>query len=187
SKFAAGGLISAPKERAASLSLIEKLDIVAADLDQPIGGLSGGNQQKTVLSRSFLYEAKALLIDEPTQGVDAKARFDIYRAIRAKADQGVACVVNSSDAMELAGICDRVLVFSRGRVIRELSGGEITEESIVSSFLRSKEVAASPKEALDPRRPDWLSLANFRQLVAGGSNQWWVPLLLLLVLILFVG
>ena len=185
--FARGGLISAPKERASALSLIEKLNIVTADLDQPIAGLSGGNQQKAVLSRSFLYDAKALLIDEPTQGVDAKARFDIYRAIRAKADQGMACVVNSSDAMELAGICDRVLVFSRGRVIRELSGGEITEESIVSSFLRSKEVAASAKEALDTPRPDWLSLANFRQLVAGGTNQWWVPLLLLLVLILVVG
>ena len=94
--------------------------------------------RRRCLARSFLYDAKAMLIDEPTQGVDAKARFDIYRAIRAKADQGVACVINSSDAMELAGICDRVLVFSRGRVIRELSGGEITEESIVSSFLRPR-------------------------------------------------
>ena len=185
--FATGGLISAPKERASTLSLIEKLNIVTADLDQPIGGLSGGNQQKTVLSRSFLYDAKALLIDEPTQGVDAKARFDIYRAIRAKADQGVACVINSSDAMELAGLCDRVLVFSRGRIIRELTGREITEESIVSSFLRSKEVAATAKEAIEAPRPGWFSLASFRQLIAGGSNQWWVPLLFLLLLILAVG
>jgi ribose transport system ATP-binding protein len=186
-KFAARGLISAPKERAATVSLIEKLDIVTADLDQPIGGLSGGNQQKTVLSRSFLYEAKALLIDEPTQGVDAKARFDIYRAIRAKADQGVACVINSSDAMELAGMCDRVLVFSRGRIIREIKGGEITEESIVSSFLRSKEVAATASEVVDAPRPPWFSAAHLRQLIAGGSNQWWVPLLFLCLLIVAVG
>jgi ribose transport system ATP-binding protein len=185
--FARGGLISAPKERARTLALVEQLNIVAADLDQSIGDLSGGNQQKAVLSRSFLYDAKALLIDEPTQGVDAKSRFDIYRAIRAKADQGMACVVNSSDAMELAGICDRVLVFSRGRVIRELSGGEITEESIVSSFLRSKEVATASKEAIEMPQPSWFSLANIRRLVAGGSQQWWVPLLLLLVLILAVG
>jgi ribose transport system ATP-binding protein len=185
--FARGGLISAPKEAASTLALIEQLNIVTADLDQPIGGLSGGNQQKAVLSRTFLYDAKALLIDEPTQGVDAKARFDIYRAIRAKADQGMACVVNSSDAMELAGICDRVLVFSRGRVIRELNGGEITEQSIVASFLRSKEVAAAAKGAVVAPRPDWRSFANLRQLVAGGGNQWWVPLLLLLVLILAVG
>jgi ribose transport system ATP-binding protein len=185
--FASGGLISAPKEQASTLSLIEQLNIVTADLDQPIGGLSGGNQQKTVLSRSFLYDAKVLLIDEPTQGVDAKARFDIYRAIRAKADQGIGCVVNSSDAMELAGICDRVLVFSRGRVIRELSGSEITEENIVSSFLRSKEVAAAAKDVVEVPQPHSYAFANLRQLLAGGSNQWWVPLLLLLALILVVG
>jgi ribose transport system ATP-binding protein len=185
--FARGGLISAAREEASTLSLVEKLNIVAADLDQPIGGLSGGNQQKAVLSRSFLYAAKALLIDEPTQGVDAKARFDIYRAVRAKADQGMACVVNSSDAMELAGICDRVLVFSRGRVIRELSGGDITEESIVSSFLRSKEVAAASKEALEAPQPHRFSLGNLRQLFGGGRQQWWMPLLLLLGLIFLVG
>ena len=185
-KFATGGVISAPKERASALALIEKLDIAAADLDQPIDGLSGGNQQKTVLARSFLYDAKAVLIDEPTQGVDARARFDIYRAIHAKADEGVACVINSSDAMELAGLCDRVFVFSRGRVIRELTGREITEESIVSSFLRSKEVAATATEIIDGLRVDWLSIANLRKLVAGGSNQWWVPLLFLLVLTIAV-
>jgi ribose transport system permease protein/ribose transport system ATP-binding protein len=185
--FATYGLISASKERTSTLSLIEKLSIVTADLDHPIGGLSGGNQQKAVLSRSFLYEAKALLIDEPTQGVDAKARFDIYRAIRAKADDGAACVINSSDAMELAGLCDRVLVFSRGRVIRELSGQEVTEESIVSSFLRSREVASSTKERTRATEHNCLSAANLRQLIPGGSNQWWVPLLFLLLLTLAVG
>ena len=83
-----------------------------------------------------------VLIDEPTQGVDANARFDIYRAIRAMVDGGAGCIVNSSDAMELAGICDRVLVFSRGRVIRELQRPEISEESIVSAFLRSTDMVA---------------------------------------------
>ena len=185
--FATYGLISAVKERASTLALIDKLNVVAADLDQPIGGLSGGNQQKAVLSRSFLYKAKALLVDEPTQGVDAKARFDIYRAIRAKADEGLACIINSSDAMELAGLCDRVLVFSRGRVIRELSGSEVTEESIVSAFLRSKGVAARAKEHVQVPRHHWLSAANLRRLVAGGSTQWWVPLLFLLLLTLAVG
>jgi ribose transport system ATP-binding protein len=186
-KFATNGVISALRERNSAFALIEKLDIAAADLDQPIGDLSGGNQQKTVLARGFLYNAKAILIDEPTQGVDAKARFDIYRAIRAKADEGVACVINSSDAMELAGLCDRVFVFSRGRVIRELAGREITEESIVSSFLRSKEVAATATEIIDGLRVDWLSIANLRRLMTGGSNQWWVPLLFLLILTVAVG
>jgi ribose transport system ATP-binding protein len=89
--------------------------------------------------------------------------------------------------MELAGLCDRVLVFSRGRVIRELCGREITEESIVSSFLRSKEVAAATKETIDAQRLDWLPTANLRKLIAGGSNQWWVPLLLLFALTIAVG
>jgi ribose transport system ATP-binding protein len=186
--FASGGLISAPKERARARSLIEQLGIVTATLDQPIGGLSGGNQQKSVLARSFLHGAKVVLIDEPTQGVDAKARFDIYRAIRAKADQGVACIVNSSDAMELAGMCDRVLVFSRGHIIRELKGPEITEESIVSAFLRSKEVAATGNfESADAWRANRISFANLRKFLAGGDNQWWLPLALLIFLTILVG
>ena len=185
--FVAGGLISAPAERARANAMIEELNIVTATLDQPIGSLSGGNQQKTVLARSFLFGAKAVLIDEPTQGVDANARFDIYRAIRSKAAQGVAFVINSSDAMELAGICDRVLVFSRGRVIRELKGDEITEENIVSSFLRSKQVVAAPKERAASARADGLSIEGLRLALAGAGNQWWAPLLLLFLLILAVG
>ena len=107
-----------------------------------------------------------MLIDEPTQGVDAKARFDIYRAIRAKAEQGVACIVNSSDALELAGICDRVLVFSRGRIVRELAGAEITEESIVSSFLTAREVARRrPARSGDRCRPGQAGLAGVQSLL----------------------
>jgi ribose transport system ATP-binding protein len=181
--FASAGLVSAAKERSRAAELVAELSIATPTLDQPISGLSGGNQQKTALARSFLHDAKVVLIDEPTQGVDAKARFDIYRAIRTKADQGAACVINSSDALELAGLCDRVLVFSRGRVIRELKGHEISEESIVSSFLTSKEVAASAKVAAAETKPEnWFSLANLRKIVAGGSNKWWVPLAFLFIL-----
>lgn len=185
--FATGGLVSASKERARAQDLVARLNIVTASLDKPIAGLSGGNQQKAVLARSFLDDAKIVLIDEPTQGVDANARFDIYRAIREQADQGVACIVNSSDAMELAGICDRVLVFSRGRITSELKGTEITEESIVSAFLRSKEVAASARpDRPGDEPPGWLSLGGLQNFVSG-SSQWRAPLLLLLVLILAMG
>jgi ribose transport system ATP-binding protein len=187
SDFVVGGLISAPAERARTRALIDELNIVAATLDQPIAGLSGGNQQKAVLARSFLHDANIVLIDEPTQGVDANARFDIYRAIRAKADGGVACVVNSSDAMELTGLCDRVLVFSRGRVIRELKGGEITEEAIVSSFLRARQVAAATRSAIGGRRSKGPSLEALREIVAGASVKWWFPLVLLSLLTLAVG
>jgi ribose transport system ATP-binding protein len=187
--FVSAGMMSAAAERARAAALVEQLNIVTPTLEQPISGLSGGNQQKTVLARSFLNEATIILIDEPTQGVDAKARFDIYRAIRAKVNEGVACVVNSSDALELAGICDRVLVFSRGRVIRELKGGDVSEENIVSSFLTSKEVAASASKGAVPggRPMQWFSLATLRDLAAGGSARWWVPLALLAILTILVG
>jgi ribose transport system ATP-binding protein len=185
--FAAGGFVAAHKERSRAASLVEDMGIVTPTLDQPVSGLSGGNQQKTVLARTFLSNATTILIDEPTQGVDANARFDIYRAIRAKADQGIACVINSSDALELAGMCDRVLVFSRGRVIRTLTGAEITEEGIVSSFLRSTEVAASAESnAVDGEAKAWYSVANLKRIVTGGSSRWWVPLMFLALLILVV-
>jgi ribose transport system ATP-binding protein len=183
-----GGIVSLGKELRRVRSLVQELNILAATLDQPIDSLSGGNQQKTVLARGFLHGAKVVLIDEPTQGVDANARFDIYRAIRAKADRGVGFIVNSSDAMELAGLCDRVLVFSRGRVIRELAAREITEESIVSSFLRAKDVAAGAgADAPETGRPKKSAATEFLGTVLGGASQWWVPLLFLILLTLVVG
>ncbi len=183
--FSAGGIVSARKEHARAADLVGQFGIVAATLDQTVSELSGGNQQKTVLARNFLSGATTILIDEPTQGVDANARFDIYRAIRAKADEGIACVVNSSDALELAGMCDRVLVFSRGRVIRTLAGPEVTEEGIVSSFLRSTEVSASAKPSAGGGAPS--PLAGFASVLSGGSTRWWVPLMFLSVLIVLVG
>ena len=183
--FSAGGIVSARKEQARAAALVGQLGIVSATVDQPIGELSGGNQQKTVLARNFLSRATTILIDEPTQGVDANARFDIYRAIRARADEGIACVINSSDALELAGMCDRVLVFSRGRVVRTLTGPEITEEGIVSSFLRSTEVAASAKSTAGSSRAR-SPLAGLRTILSGNSNRWWVPLMFLALLIVLV-
>ena len=183
-QFAASGLISTRAEKSAANALVDELNIVAASLDQPVSGLSGGNQQKAVLARSFLLGARVMLIDEPTQGVDASARFDIYRAIRAKAGEGVAFIINSSDAFELAGLCDRVLIFSRGRVIRELRGKDLTEENIVSSFLRSKEVAANGKN-LARSSGGGLSLIDLGRLVSG--NQRWTPLVFLALLVLAVG
>ena len=186
-RFASNGVISGQKERSSAAALVEKLSIATPTLDKPISGLSGGNQQKAVLARSFLHDARVVLIDEPTQGVDAKARFDIYRAIRAKADQGVACIVNSSDALELAGLCDRVLVFSRGRIVRELVGSEISEEKIVSSFLRARDVAAKARAeeaAVETRKPDLAATA--RAFVARSMNAWWTPLAFLVLLTLAV-
>ena len=181
-RFASAGLVSAGKERGEAAALVREYGVVTPSLEQPISGLSGGNQQKSVLARGFAYGADVVLIDEPTQGVDAGARFDIYRSIRAKVADGTGCIVNSSDALELAGICDRILVFSRGRVVRELTGDEVTEENIVSSFL----MAGQAHAANDRSEPATLLHRVFETLSAG-SSKWWIPLLFLLALTTLVG
>jgi ribose transport system ATP-binding protein len=181
-RFAGNGLVSSAREKDEARALVQEYGIVTPSLEQPISGLSGGNQQKSVLARSFLYGADVVLIDEPTQGVDAGARFEIYRSIRRKIAEGGSCIVNSSDAMELSGICDRVLVFSRGRIVRELTGADVSEENIVSSFLTAREAHAAAASAQSPS----LLHAVFETLAAG-SSKWWVPLAFLFLLTLLVG
>ena len=87
----------------------------ARRVETPVGALSGGNQQKVLIARSMLAQPRVLLADEPTRGVDVGARVEIYRILRDAAEAGQVVVVLSSDAVELQGLCDRVLVFSRGR------------------------------------------------------------------------
>lgn len=178
-KLASAGFISRKKERATAAAMKHDFGVAAADLSLPVIQLSGGNQQKAVLARSFRSGAKVFLIDEPTQGVDAGARFEIYRAIRENIQGDGTCIVNSSDAQELAGICDRVFVFSRGRIVQELVGDAIAEETIVGSFLTSRDARQADSDvATEP--------PSFLRMLAGGSASWWVPLLFLLGLIAIV-
>jgi ribose transport system ATP-binding protein len=100
---------------------------------QLIGNLSGGNQQKVLLGRALLSGCSVLLLNEPTRGVDVGAKVDIYQLIKQLADRGVAVVVSSSDAPELAAIADRCLVYFAGRQVAELHGRDVTEENIVGA------------------------------------------------------
>jgi ribose transport system ATP-binding protein len=123
-----------------------------ASMEQPVQSLSGGNQQKVSLTRPFLRgEVKVILADEPTQGVDISSRFDIYEALREKANEGVAIVVKSSDPLELAGLCDRVVVMSRGKIVDEIQSAELGErrivEAIVGSGVSRKRAADAPEGA----------------------------------------
>ena len=180
--FARMGLVSDAAASATSRDLIDEYGIVTATLDQPINSLSGGNQQKAVLARSFSADARIVLIDEPTQGVDAGARHDIYQAIRKETDTGTACIINSSDAMELAGLCDRVLVFSRGQVIKELTGDALTEQNIVTSFLLSRDDHSETRASFGQG-----DLSRWLNLLVDGSKTWWVPVLFLTLLTLVFG
>jgi len=108
---------------------------------QLIGNLSGGNQQKVLLGRALLSGCAVLLLNEPTRGVDVGAKVDIYQLIKQLADAGVAVVVSSSDAPELAAIADRCQVYFAGRRVAELRGRDVTEDNIVGASVGQTEVS----------------------------------------------
>lgn len=120
-------------ERAQFNKLRDDMRIRVPHGRQLIGNLSGGNQQKVLLGRALLSGCSVLLLNEPTRGVDVGAKVDIYQLIRKLADSGVAVIVSSSDAPELAAIADRCAVYFAGRQVAELHGRDVTEENIVAA------------------------------------------------------
>ena len=133
------GVVLRGRERRAMAGLVERLRVRMVTPEQPVQSLSGGNQQKVSLISSFLRgDVKVILAEEPTQGVDVGARFDIYEALRAKAEEGVAAVVKSSDPLELSGLCDRVVVMSRGRIVEEIPRHELGERRIVEAIVGAR-------------------------------------------------
>jgi len=116
---------------------LSSLAVKTPSREAVVSSLSGGNQQKVVLVRALLSQPSILVADEPTQGVDVGARAEIYRILREVSDGGVPVVVASSDAKELEGLCDRVLVMSRGGVVETLVGDQITEERLINAAVRA--------------------------------------------------
>ncbi len=119
--WSSAGFIRRSQERNAFQALVEQLDIRLAGQDQRAAELSGGNQQKVLLARWLACAPRVLILDEPTRGVDAGAKAEIYRIIRALTAQGMALILISSETPELLGLCDRLLVLREGRVAGEMS------------------------------------------------------------------
>lgn len=135
-RLARYGVVGRRREWSAIDDLVRRLRVRMGSAEQPVQSLSGGNQQKVSLMRPFLRgDVKVILAEEPTQGVDVGARFDIYDALRAKTDEGVAAIVKSSDPLELAGLCDRVVVMSRGRIVEEIPREELGERRIIEAIV----------------------------------------------------
>ena len=114
-------LRSRRRERAEAAVILRRFDVRPPEPERDIGTLSGGNQQKVVLARWAGQRYRALVLEDPTIGVDVGAKAQIYRMMAEDAAAGTAAIVVSSDLDELAQICDRVLAFSRGRIVAELS------------------------------------------------------------------
>ena len=140
------GWVSRSRERAMTAQTFSTMRVTAPP-EVDITTLSGGNQQKVVLSRVLMTQAPVILADEPTQGVDIGAREEIYTILRAAADRGAAIVVLSSSAAELAQICDRIIVFSRGRAAKELTGSELSEHGIAQAALAATDARTKTEPA----------------------------------------
>jgi ribose transport system ATP-binding protein len=107
-----------------------------SSLNQRISNLSGGNQQKVVLARALAEDCKVLLLAEPTRGVDVGAKAEIYTLIDSLVESGLAVLLESSELPEIIRMANRVLVFASGQIRGELTGEEITQESVMALATR---------------------------------------------------
>jgi L-arabinose transport system ATP-binding protein len=125
-------IVRRAEERDIARNFVRQLSIRTPSIEQEVGNLSGGNQQKVVLARWLARRPKILILDEPTRGVDVGAKAEIYSIINQLADEGMALLVISSEMPELLGLCDRVLVMQGGRISGELARSEATEERVLA-------------------------------------------------------
>ncbi|MFO0591736.1 MAG: sugar ABC transporter ATP-binding protein [Polyangiaceae bacterium] len=124
------GLLSPGRERAIATEQDARLHVVASSLESPARALSGGNQQKTALLRCLAVRPRALLLDEPTRGVDIGAKSEIHRTLRALADEGIAILVVTSELPELLSLCDRIVVLRRGRTAATLEKKDFSRDGL---------------------------------------------------------
>jgi ribose transport system ATP-binding protein len=141
SAFAHAGVVDRRSERAAVARWTDALSVRTPSLDKEVRQLSGGNQQKVVLARWMLANARVLLFDEPTRGIDVGAKADIYRLMRRLADDGAALLVISSDLPEALGMADRVVVMREGRIVATLDRKDAVPERVASLMLGQSPIA----------------------------------------------
>lgn len=142
-QIAPGGVIRRALEKTLASDSVRKLRIRLASLRQPIGELSGGNQQKAILARWLLTDPSVLILDEPTRGIDIGVKAEFYDMIGELAASGRAILLISSELPELLALCDRVLVMSEGRLTADIPRADATQESIMQAAVpRTVQVAA---------------------------------------------
>jgi ribose transport system ATP-binding protein/D-xylose transport system ATP-binding protein len=129
--LSARGMVRGDRERSAILEAMRQLNVKASSPQASVAHLSGGNQQKLLFARVLMRAPKVLLLDEPTKGVDAATRQEIYRLVVELANKGVALVVVSSELEEVLGLCDRCLTIADGRIVDEFKRGEGGEDRVL--------------------------------------------------------
>ena len=137
-KISNKGVINEQVEILASEEFRKSMKIKTPSILQITGNLSGGNQQKVILSRWIYAEPDILILDEPTRGIDVGAKYEIYTIINDLVAQGKAVIVISSELPEVLGISDRIYIMNEGKMIGELDGKDATQEVIMSKIVAAK-------------------------------------------------
>jgi rhamnose transport system ATP-binding protein len=132
-KIAPGGFIRGAVEKVLASDAAKRLRVRLASMRQPVGELSGGNQQKSILARWLLTDPSILILDEPTRGIDIGVKAEFYEMIGELAAQGRAILLISSELPELLALCDRILVMSEGRLTAEIPRAQATQEAIMQA------------------------------------------------------
>jgi rhamnose transport system ATP-binding protein len=141
-KLTPAGLLRPRRERSLARRFVEQLRIRATSVTQVVRSLSGGNQQKVVLSKWLAPNPRILILDEPTHGVDVGTKADVHRTISGLAAQGLTILLISSELLEVLGMSDRILVMREGRLVAELSREEATQERVIQAAAGVSEEAA---------------------------------------------
>jgi rhamnose transport system ATP-binding protein len=136
-----GGVLRPRRERSLARRFMEQLRIRATSVAQIVRSLSGGNQQKVVLSKWLAANPRILILDEPTHGVDVGTKADVHRTISRLAAQGLAVLLISSELLEVLGMSDRVLVMREGRLVAELPREGATQERVIQAAAGVEEAA----------------------------------------------
>lgn len=131
------GIVNVQKENREAENLAKAMRTKTPSIQQNVGNLSGGNQQKVLLSKWMFAEPDVLILDEPTRGIDVGAKYEIYQIMNEMVAQGKAVIMISSELPELLGMCDRIYVMNEGRMVGEFSAEEATQEKIMSAILSS--------------------------------------------------
>jgi putative multiple sugar transport system ATP-binding protein len=133
--FSKKGVVNRSEEIVKAEEYKKLINVQATSINQTVGSLSGGNQQKVVLAKWMLTQPDVLILDEPTRGIDVGAKYEIYCAINNLAREGKAVIVISSEMPELIGTCDRIYVINGGEIAGELTKEEVSQEKIMSCIM----------------------------------------------------
>ena len=131
------GVLDGDKEYAVADEYREKLKTKCPTVEQNVGNLSGGNQQKVLLAKWMFTEPDILILDEPTRGIDVGAKYEIYCIINDLVAAGKSVIMISSELPEVLGMSDRIYIMNEGKIVGEVSGQEATQENIMSRILKS--------------------------------------------------